>query len=108
MYSESFHYGKGVNPADALPRTGLKQKRLEQEMMNIIAAELKEKEESLEQLRRTRYFDTTSGLEYGSKPLTENTVGRWVMRSQDGAPIAFDKTTTAKFCWNTLYNTNII
>ena len=51
MYSESFHYGRGVNPADNLQKVGLKQKRLEQEMMNIIAGELKEKEDKQEQLR---------------------------------------------------------
>ncbi len=36
MYSENHFYGKGVNPADQLPKVGLKQKRLEQEMWSII------------------------------------------------------------------------
>jgi hypothetical protein len=48
MYSENFHYGKGVNPADQLPKVGLKNKRLEHEMYKIIAGELKEKEDELE------------------------------------------------------------
>lgn len=64
MYSENYHYGRGVNPADALPRTGLKQKRMEQEMMALIASELKEKEDQLEAQRQTRRFDTTHANEF--------------------------------------------
>ena len=48
MYSENYHYGKGQNKADALPKVGLKNKRLEQEMYAIIAGELQEKEDELE------------------------------------------------------------
>ncbi len=36
MYSENFYYGKGVNPADSLPKVGLKTKKLEQEMLSLI------------------------------------------------------------------------
>ena len=79
MYSENFHYGKGVNAADRLPKVGLKNKRLEQEMHNLIASELEEKELALEKERQVRYFDTTSKSEYYAKPMSDNTVGRWVM-----------------------------
>ncbi len=81
MYSENFHYGKGVNPADALPKVGLKNRRLEQEMMELIAAELKEKEDEKERLRQVRFFDTTAKTDFKTKLLTENTIGRWVMRT---------------------------
>ena len=92
MYSENFHYGKGKNPADALPKVGRKNKILEQEMMSIIAGELQQKDEELERLRQTRYFETTTKNEFSGKPLTENTIGRWVMKSQDGKTIPLDQT----------------
>ena len=40
MYSENHFYGRGANPADKLAKNGLKQRRLEQEMMSIINEEL--------------------------------------------------------------------
>ena len=92
MYSENYHYGRSVNPADALPKVGLKNKRLEQEMYAIIKSELQEKEDELERERQARRFDTTNKVTYEQKPLNENTVGRWVMRTQDGAAIGLDKT----------------
>ena len=92
MYSENYHYGRSVNPADALAKVGLKNKRLEQEMYAIIQAELQEKEDQLERERQARRFETTTKATFEQKPLTENTVGRWVMRTQDGAAIPFDKT----------------
>ena len=45
MYSENYHYGKGYNKADSLPKVGLKHKRFEEEMYAIIAGEFKEKED---------------------------------------------------------------
>jgi hypothetical protein len=92
MYSENYHYGKGVNPADALPKVGLKNKRLEREMYELIASELNEKEEALERERQARRFETTTGATYAQKDLTENTVGRWLMKTQDGVAIGLDKT----------------
>ena len=89
MYSENYHYGRGVNPHDKIAKVGLKQKRLEQEMMKIIQSELKENEDEKERLRQTRHFDTTHGATFEAKPLTENTIGRWVMKSQDGHTVPF-------------------
>ena len=48
-------------------------------MHNLIASELEEKELALEKERQVRYFDTTSKSEYYAKPMSDNTVGRWVM-----------------------------
>ena len=61
MYSENYHYGKGYNKADSLPKVGLKHKRLEQEMYSIIAGELQAKEDELERERQSRRFETTTG-----------------------------------------------
>ena len=37
-----------------------------------------------EKLRNTRYFDSTNKTTYEPKHLTENVVGRKVMKTQDG------------------------
>ena len=94
MYSENYHYGKGQNKADALPKVGLKNKRLEQEMYAIIAGELQEKEDELERERQRRRFETTTGSTHASLSLAENTVGKWLMKTQDGHPLVVDKAPT--------------
>ena len=73
---------------------GLKSKRLEEEMYQIIAGELKEREEEQERVRQQRRFETTTNSTHAAFSLTENTVGRWLMKTQDGAPIVVDKAAT--------------
>ena len=51
MYTENFYYGKGQNPADALPTRGQKTSKLEKEMYEIVAAEMKAKQEEEERVR---------------------------------------------------------
>ena len=36
MYTENFYYGKSENPADKLPRQGVKTKNLEKQMYEIV------------------------------------------------------------------------
>ena len=81
-----------MNPADKLPKVGRKNQALEREMMSLIAGEIQERDEALERLRQTRFFDTTNKSEFIQKPMTENTIGRWVMKSQDGQPIPLGET----------------
>ncbi len=94
LYSQNYHYGRGHNKADELPKVGLKSKRLEEEMYQIIAGELKEREEEQERVRQQRRFETTTNSTHAAFSLTENTVGRWLMKTQDGAPIVVDKAAT--------------
>ena len=61
-------------------------------MYAIISGELKEKDDALERERQERRFDTTTKVTYKQKPLTENTVGRWLMKTQDGVALGLDKT----------------
>ena len=84
MSAESFHYGTGVNKADALPKVGLKNKRMEQEMRSMIAGELNERDDVIERQKEIRCFETTTKDNFHQKSLTENTIGRWVMKTQDG------------------------
>ncbi len=81
MYTENFYYGKGKNPADALPKIGQKTSKLEQEMYFQVQEEMRLKAEEEERLRNMRYFETTTGKNFQKKELTENTVGRWVMKT---------------------------
>ena len=70
MYSENYHYGKGVNPADQLPKVGLREKRLEKEMLNLIQSELEQRDANIEAVTKVRRFDTTAKTEFYQKPLT--------------------------------------
>ena len=92
MYSQNYLYGRGVNPADALPKVGLKHKRLEQEMYNLISAEIREMDAAKDRLKEVRHFDTTAREEFNAKPIEGNTVGRWIMRTQDGEVVPLERT----------------
>ncbi|CDW88912.1 UNKNOWN [Stylonychia lemnae] len=92
MYTENFYYGKSKNPADNLPRVGRKTINQEKEMMDIIAEELRLKEEEEERQRNARQFETTTRATFQKKDLTENTIGRKVMKTQDGGLVPFSNT----------------
>ncbi|KAL4442819.1 hypothetical protein ABPG74_010708 [Tetrahymena malaccensis] len=85
-------YGKGFNKADQLPRTGPVHLRTQQQMINHIKQELNEIEQQKEIQRNVRYFQTTTQTEFGAKEhaMAGCTVGRRVMRTQNGQPITPD------------------
>ena len=97
MYSQNYLYGRGVNPADALPKVGLKSKRIEQEMYRLIAAEIQEIDDAKNRELQVRNFETTTRSEFISKPLNENTLGRWIMRTQDGEAVPLERTVKRDF-----------
>ena len=45
---------------------------------------MKLKAEEEERMRNSRFFETTSGATFIQKEMTENQVGRKVMKTQDG------------------------
>ena len=51
---------------------------------------MKLKEQEEERMRNTRYFDTTTKQTFAAKDLTQNVVGRKVMRTQDGQLVPLD------------------
>ena len=61
-------------------------------MWEMAEQEKKEREAEEERLRNLRFFETTSGKTYQKKEFTENTVGRWVMKTQDGGLVPLNQT----------------
>jgi hypothetical protein len=61
-------------------------------MYELVAQEQREKEEQLERERNARYFETTTRQTFQKKDLTENTIGRKVMKTQDGSLVPFENT----------------
>ena len=49
-----------------------------------------QKKAALEAKDQERYFDTTNAENFDTKDLTQNTVGRKVMRTQDGRLVAME------------------
>ena len=80
-------YGTGKNKADNLAHMGRKTKIIEQEIAMKVAEEMRERENLAEAERQRRFFDTTNRSTYDSKDLSQNVIGRKVMRTQDGSEI---------------------
>lgn len=51
---------------------------------------MKERELEEERIRNTRYFDTTHTGTFMAKDMTQNQVGRKVMKTQDGKLVPLD------------------
>lgn len=77
-------YGTGKNPADAMPRVGRKTQAIEKMIAAEVQAEMEAKAAQVEAERNRRFFQTTKEAYHCGQPLTENVVGRKVMRTQDG------------------------
>jgi hypothetical protein len=56
-----------------------------------VAEEMRLKKEEEERLRNQRFFDTTAKTTFTQKELTENTIGRKVMKTQDGKLVENDR-----------------
>lgn len=84
MMSFNHQYGTGKNKAEQFPTMGKKTRNIEHEIAMKVAEEMREKERQAQALREQRFFETTSGSAYDAKDLTQNVVGRKVMRTQDG------------------------
>jgi len=59
--------------------------------MKKVAEDMKEKERLADQAREHRFFDTTNKTDFNPKSYTENTVGRRVMRNQDGKTVSLNE-----------------
>ena len=60
----------------------------EQDILDKVAAELAEKEKQKAIERESRMFETTNMSVHKQLDHFENTVGRRVMKTQDGAPVS--------------------
>ena len=84
MTTNNLEYGTGKNSADGIAMIGRKTKNIEREIAMKVAQEMAEKEAREEAKRQERYFDTTTGDTHTTQDLSHNTVGRRVMKTQDG------------------------
>ena len=90
MTSENYHYGKSKNPADELPRVGKRTLAMEREIQEQVRKELEEKAAEEERIRNMRYFDSTAKTTFVAQDLQQNTVGKRVMKTQDGQTVGND------------------
>lgn len=84
MITENREYGTAKNAADYLPMVGRKTQNFEREIQRKVAQEMQERLAQEEALRQERYFDTTNKEVFVNQDLTANTIGRKVMKTQDG------------------------
>ena len=74
-------WGTGRNPANDIPRIGRKTQMLEKEIKAQVLEELRQQREQIEVNRAQRYLNSTARDTFTKKDLTENVVGRKVMRT---------------------------
>ena len=104
MVSESKRIGQNYNPADDLAKVGKKHQIIEQEVSSPlqlltvifffqiaaqVAEEIAEMERQRAQAREQRHFETTTKSTFGTQDYQQNTIGRRVMKTQDGKQVNF-------------------
>ena len=83
-------YGTGRNPAAQVARVGRKNQMMEREIERQVQKEMLERKAALAAKDQERYFDTTNQENLPSRDLTQNTVGRKVMQTQDGKLVSME------------------
>jgi len=58
--------------------------------MAKVAEEMRQREIQEHALTQQRHFETTTASTFGAKPHTETTIGRRVMKTQDGQNVSFN------------------
>ena len=86
--SENNGYGRGYNAADHLPTKGQRTANLERQIEMQVMDELRQKEEEEERIRNMRYFDSTTKTTFVKQDYGANTVGKRVMKTQNGAELS--------------------
>ncbi|CAD8091545.1 unnamed protein product [Paramecium primaurelia] len=87
----SQNVGGTVNRADLIPKVGKKAQLIEQQYLQQIQSELESRQADSFSQTQQRYFETTCKSEFTQKPIENNTIGRRVMRTQNGTAIDADK-----------------
>lgn len=90
MTTNNTEYGTGKNPAHNIARFGKKTAIMEREIAETVAREMQERRDAQARKLEERYFDTTNKEFLCEQDLTQNTVGRKVMRTQDGKLVPMD------------------
>ena len=90
MTTNNTEYGTGKHSTQGIARVGRKTDMLEREIANAVAAEMAEKKAEQKRREQQRYFDTTNKEVFTEQDLTQNTIGRKVMQTQDGKLVSME------------------
>lgn len=82
----NYEYGKATNPADNLPKLGKREQLLASQIYNEVHQEHLEKLEVERKEKEARAFETTTKSNFNWKT-TEGTVGKRVMKDQNGREV---------------------
>lgn len=91
MKTENYDYGKAFNPADRLATVGKRTLDMERMIRLQVAEEQRVKAEEDERIRNIRYFDSTNQTTFTEQDISYNSVGRRVMKTQDGRGVDLEK-----------------
>ena len=84
MTTNNTEYGTGKSSTAGITRVGRKTQNMEREIERQVMEEMQAKKAAEEAKLKERYFDTTNSENLCQRDLTQNTVGRKVMQTQDG------------------------
>lgn len=84
MTTNNTEYGTAKSSTAGMTRIGRKTENLEREIAGVVAKEMQERRDAQERKLQERYFDTTNKEFLYEQDMSQNTIGRKVMRTQDG------------------------
>ena len=84
MTTNNTEYGTGKHSTQGIARIGRKNDMLERQIAHAVSLEMQEKKDALARKQQERYFDTTNAENLTPQDMSQNTVGRKVMKTQDG------------------------
>lgn len=84
MNTNNQEYGVAKNKADSIAKIGRKTHLLEKDIEAQVSQMMQERENEEKRRNEQRYFDTNNRENFVKKNMADNTVGRRVMKTQDG------------------------
>ena len=84
MTTNNTEYGTAKSTTEGMTRIGRKTEIMEREIAQAVAQEMQERRDAQARKLQERYFDTTNKEFHYEQDMTSNTIGRKVMRTQDG------------------------
>ena len=88
MTTNNTEYGTGKNKADGVAKIGRKNAKMEREIERQVMQEMRDRQAAIDARDQDRYFDTTNAENHYEMDNSQNTVGRKVMKTQDGKLVA--------------------
>ena len=90
MTTNNTEYGTGKHSTAGIARAGKKTMMAERDIAHAVAMEMQAKRDALEKQKQERYFDTTNKETHYEQDMSQNTIGRKVMKTQDGKLVSAD------------------